>query len=261
MAHKLSTVNGRAGLMYVGEVPWHDLGSRLDAPATAAEAIDAAGLDFEVGLSPLATADGIPVLRRKAVVRRDNGEVIGVVGNGYVPVQNREAFGFLDAVAADGAVRFHTAGSLRRGERVWLLGKLCGQIQVEGSDDLTEKFLLLSNSHDGSSALRVFFTPIRVCCANTLAMADRSSRGEGIAIRHQGNLPAKVREAQEVLWLARRYYDDLEIRLDFLAGHQPTAAQLGRYFEALYPDPADGSNSRARNVRDALYNLFERGKG
>ena len=86
MAHELSTVNERAGLMYVGEVPWHDLGSRLDAPATAAEAIDAAGLDFEFGLSPLATAEGAPVPRKKAVVRRDNGEVIGVVGNGYVPV-------------------------------------------------------------------------------------------------------------------------------------------------------------------------------
>lgn len=92
-------------------------------------------------------------------------------------------------------------------------------------------------------------------------MADRSGKGEGIAIRHQGNLPAKVREAQEVLGLARRYYDDLGIRLDFLAGHQPTAAQLGRYFETLYPDPAEGSSTRAKNVRDTLYNLFERGKG
>ena len=228
MAHELSTVNGRAGLIYVGEVPWHGLGSRLDAPATPPRRSTPPGLDLEVGLSPLATADGTPVPRKKAVVRRDNGEVIGVVGNGYVPVQNREAFGFLDAVAADGAVRYHTAGSLRRGERIWLLGKLPGQIRVRGSEDLTEKYLLLSNSHDGSSALRVFFTPIRVVCANTLAMADRGGKGEGIAIRHQGNLPAKIREAQEVLGLARRYYDDLGIRLDFLAGHQPTAAQLGR---------------------------------
>ena len=262
MSHELATVNGRVSMFYVGDqVPWHNLGSRLDAPATAAEAIDAAGLDFEVGLSPLSTAEGTPVPRRKAVVRRDNGEVIGVVGDGYVPVQSREAFGFLDAVAADGAIRYHTAGSLRRGERVWLLGKLCGQIRVKGSEDVTEKYLLLSNSHDGSSALRVFFTPIRVLCANTLAMADRVGKGEGIAIRHQGNLAAKVREAQDVLGLARRYYDDLAGRIDFLAGHHPTAAQLGRYFEALYPDPAGGSNARASNARDTLYNLFERGQG
>lgn len=261
MGHELCTVNGRTSMMYVGDVPWHSLGTKVGAPATALEAISAAGLDYDVTLADLTTSEGIPVPARKAVVRTDTNDVLGVVGNSYVPVQNRQAFGFLDSIAAEGGIRYHTAGALRRGERIWLLGKLPGQIRVMGSEDLTDKFLLLSNSHDGTSALRVFFTPIRVVCSNTLAMADRSGRGEGISIRHQGNLPSKVREAQEVLGLARRYYDDLEIRLNFLAGHHPTAAQLGRYFEALYPDPVDGSNSRARNVRDALYNLFERGKG
>ncbi len=122
----------------------------------------------------------------KAVIRTDTNDNLGVVGNSDVPVQNRRAFGFLDAIAAEGGIRYHTAGALRRGERIWLLGKLPGQIRVKGFDDMTEKYLLLSNSHDGSSALRVFFTSIRVCCANTLAMADRSGKGEGIAIRHQG---------------------------------------------------------------------------
>jgi len=261
MGHELSSINGRTSMMYVGEVPWHGLGTKLDAPATARETIAAAGLDYEVSLASLTTTDGIPVPTRKAVVRVDTNDVLGVVGNSYVPVQNAQAFGFLDTIAADGGIRYHTAGALRRGERIWLLGKLPGQIRVKGSDDLTEKYLLLSNSHDGSSALRVFFTPIRVVCSNTLAMADRSGKGEGIAIRHQGNLSAKVREAQVVLGLARRYYDNLEIRIDFLASHHPTAAQLGRYFQALYPDPEDGSTSRARNVRDTLYSLFERGKG
>ena len=261
MGHELSTLNGRTAMMYVGEVPWHGTGTKLDAPATALEAIEVAGLDYDVTLSDLTTSEGIPVPSRKAVVRTDTNDVLGVVGNSYVPVQNCQAFGFLDAIAAEGGIRYHTAGALRRGERIWLLGKLPGSIRVKNSEDVTEKYLLLSNSHDGASALRVFFTPIRVCCANTLAMADRNGKTEGIAIRHQGNLPAKVREAQEVLGLARRYYDDLEIRLDFLAGHQPTAVQLGRYYEALYPDPADGSSTRARNVRDTLYNLFERGKG
>ncbi|WP_337175107.1 DUF932 domain-containing protein [Paludisphaera sp.] len=261
MAHELCTVNGRTAMMYVGEVPWHGLGRHLDAPATARETIAAAGLDYDVRLVGLTTMDGIPVTTRKAVVRADTNDVLGVVGNSYVPVQNAQAFGFLDAVAADGGIRYHTAGALRGGERIWLLGKLPGQIRVKGSDDVTDKFILLSNSHDGSSALRVFFTPIRVVCANTLAMADRSGKGEGISIRHQGDLPAKVREAREVLGLARRYYDDLEIRIDFLAGHHPSAAQLGRYFQALYPDPEDGNASRARNVRDTLHGLFEGGKG
>ena len=111
----------------------------------------------------MTTTDGIPVPSKKAVVRTDTNDVLGVVGNSYVPVQNRQAFGFLDAIAAEGGIRYHTAGALRRGERIWLLGKLPGQIRVKGSDDLTEKYLLLvATRHDGTSALRVFFTPIRV---------------------------------------------------------------------------------------------------
>jgi hypothetical protein len=60
-------------------------------------------LDYEVQLTPLATVDGLTVFQRKAVVRYDTQEVIGVVGNNYVPVQNRQCFGFLDAVVAEGA--------------------------------------------------------------------------------------------------------------------------------------------------------------
>jgi hypothetical protein len=92
-------------------------------------------------------------------------------------------------------------------------------------------------------------------------MADRASKSEGIAIRHRGNLAYKVRAAQEVLGLARRFYDNLEDQINVLANHYPTSAQLTRYFETLYPDPAEGSNSRARNAREQLFRLFERGRG
>ena len=115
MGHELSTVNGRTSMMYVGEVPWHGLGQSLDAPATARETIQAAGLDYDVKLSDLTTSDGIPIPSRKAVVRTDTNDVLGVVGNSYVPVQNRQAFGFLDAIAADGGIRYHTAGALQEG--------------------------------------------------------------------------------------------------------------------------------------------------
>ena len=179
MAHNLAATNGRSALAYFGETPWHGLGTKLDEPATAAEAIAAAGLDYEVGLKPVITTDGIPVPQRKAVVRSDTDDVIGVVGNNYVPIQNRQCFGFLDAVVAEGRLLYHTAGALGQGERVWLLAKLPSEIRVKNSDDLVNKFLLLSNTHDGSSALRVFFTPIRVVCQNTLNLAQ--GRGQGQA--------------------------------------------------------------------------------
>jgi len=261
VGHELCTVNGRTAMMYVGEVPWHGTGTKMAAPATAREAIEAAHLDYEVSLADLATTNGIPVDNRKAVVRTDTDEVLGVVGNSYVPVQNREAFAFLDSIVADGSLRYHTAGALRKGEKIWLLAKLPGQIRIRFSEDVSEKYLLLSNSHDGSSALRVFFTSIRVVCANTLAMADREGRGDGISIRHQGNLPSKIRQAREVLGIAARYFDDLEGQFDLLARHYPSYAQVSGYFKALYPDPEEGNPARSQNVRDELFRLFESGKG
>lgn len=261
MPNDLATTDGRPAMAYFGETPWHGLGTKLDNPATAAEAIQAAGLNYRADLVPMITEDGITVPDRKAVVRSDTQEVLGVVGNSYVPIQNGKCFSFLDAVVAEGSVRYHTAGALGKGERIWLLAKLSGHIQVKNTEDVTDKYLLLSNSHNGSSALRVFFTPIRVVCANTLAIAQRKGRGQGIAIQHKGDLAAKVRQAQKVLGLAHRFYDDVQVRVDVLANHYPTTAQLKTFFETLYPDPSDGKNKRAENIRSELFRLFEEGRG
>lgn len=261
MPHDLATTNGQTAMMYAGETPWHGLGTKLDEPATAAEAIQAAGLNYHVDLRPIETDEGVPVPQRKAVIRTDSNQVLGVVGNSYQPVQNHQCFGFLDAVVQDGRLRYHTAGALGKGERVWMLAKLPGEIRIKDSDDVTEQFLLLSNSHDGSSALRVFFTPIRVVCANTLGMAERKSRGQGVSIIHKGDLSAKVAEAQEILGFAKRFYDDLDERINRLAWHYPTRGQLETYFSMLYPDSEGTKNRRAENVRTELFRLFEHGRG
>ncbi len=261
MPHFLSTTNGRTAMAYFGPTPWHRLGTRLDKPATAAEAIAAAGLDYTVALKDLETADLTPVPQRKATVRTDTGEVLGVVGNHYRPVQNSECFGFLDAVVADGSLRYHTAGALGQGERVWMLAKLPGEIRLNDSEDVTDKFLLLSNSHDGSSSLRVFFTPIRVVCANTLAAAERRGFGQGVSIAHRGDLTTKIGEAQAVLGLAKRFYDDAAEKMQRLAGYYPTRPQLDDYFRSLYPDPVEGNRKRAENTRHTLMQLFEHGRG
>lgn len=261
MAHELATTNCRTSMMFTGEVPWHGLGTRLEDPATAREAIEAAGLDYLAELKVIQTTDGVPVSSRKAVVRSDSGDVLGVVGNSYVPVQNHQAFGFLDDVVADGDLRYHTAGALGKGERIWMLAKLPDDIRAKGSDDITEKYLLLSNSHDGSSSLRVHFTPIRVVCSNTLAIATRKGQGQGVSIIHKGDLASKVRQAQEVLGFAKRFYQDVQEQIDRLAQHHPSPRQLEEYFRQAYPDSPDGPSARTKNIRDEFLRLFEQGIG
>lgn len=262
MAHNLATTNGKAAFAFYGEEPWHHLGQKLDAPASAEEAIAAAGLDYEITLTDVATVDGMMVPRTKAVVRYDSQTVLGVVSDRYVPVQNKQAFCFLDQIVAEGGVRYHTAGALGRGEKIFLLAKLPGHIRVKNTDDLVDKFLLLSNAHDGSAALRVLFTPVRVVCQNTLSMALRQGENQGVSIRHNGNLTAKIEEAQRVLGLATTFYDDAQVKIDRLASIHPTQAQLDLYFKTLYPDPeADEDNGRAKQTRETLSRLFEEGIG
>lgn len=126
---------GRAAMMFVGQPPWHGLGTRLDAPATAAQAIAAARLDWDVVKTPLLAFDGSvyhPLPGRFAVVRRDwlgrdDRPAFGVVGPDYTPLQNRDAFAFLDDLVGRGAAAYHTAGALgAAGGRVWILAKLAG---------------------------------------------------------------------------------------------------------------------------------------
>jgi phage/plasmid-like protein (TIGR03299 family) len=262
MPHNLAEANGKVSFAYYGQEPWHRLGQKLDAPATAVEAMVAAGLNYSVELTPLATVDGLSVGQKKAVVRYDTQEVLGVVGCNYQPIQNGQAFGLMDAVVADGSLRYHTAGALGKGERVWMLAKLPGHIRVKTSDDLVDKFLLLSNTHDGSSALRLFYTPIRVVCQNTLNMAESRGEGQGVSIMHKGNLEGKIREAQSILGLAYRFFDDAAASINRLASYYPTQAQLSAYFKEIYPDPDEGKDSkRAMNIREELHRLFEEGIG
>ena len=273
MAHNISKTNGKDAMFYVGERPWHGLGTELEAPASAAEAIAAAGLDWEIEERAIywkvmddkqeAVGKYLRMITgHHANVRQDTGAVLGVVGERYQVIQNRDAFTFFDHVVGQGQAVYHTAGALGVGERVWILAKLPGDIVIKkhGTEDRTEKFLLLSNSHNGWSTLRMFFTPIRVVCQNTLNAA-LGKTGSGIAIRHTGEIKGKVAEAQRALGLAVRFYDDMTQLAQTLAGKAMKPQQIEAYVGRVFPSRKDEPSSRIQNVRRDVLELIEHGKG
>src|SRR5258708_39496411 len=151
-------------MFYVGQVPWHRLGTQLDRPATAQEAIQASGLDYTVKLKPVKT-----VINRKqkflpntfATYRTDNSEILGVVGSRYSPIQNKDAFAFFDALLGSDEAMYQTAGALGNGARIWILARLPSYIRV-GKNDIVNEVLLLTSSHDGSALARATLTPMRI---------------------------------------------------------------------------------------------------
>jgi phage/plasmid-like protein (TIGR03299 family) len=267
MAHNLSTASGRVEMFYVGHVPWHGLGTKVEGSATSDVALEAAGLDWTVGLQDMVTTAGLKVPMGQAVVREDTGEVLGMVGRRWKPVQNREAFGFLDSLVGDHQLEYETAGALGRGERVWMMARLPKELRVAGTDDVTRPYLLLTNWHDGFGSLRCFFTGVRVVCQNTLNMASsKKALASGIAIRHTGDLSSKIDEARRVLGIAAKFFDEVEADMNRLAAAAIGREQVIRYFEGIFPDPAKPAEQKvaARNAvetRAELVRLFEHGAG
>ena len=256
MAHELLIEDGEAAMFYVGDPPWHGLGQRLNAPATAAAAIKAARLDWDVTKVPLYIAGGNRLHElpgKHAVVRRDaigapGCRALGVVGDRYDVLQNRDAFRFFDEIAGEGRAVYHTAGALGHGERIWILAKLPDDIVVAGRDAV-EKFLLLSNSHDGESAVQVKFTPIRVVCQNTLTQA--LSRGFTYTARHDRGLWGELRGVKEAMGLITRRYDDLARAFDAFARVPLQDGALASYLQEVFPGPADKDDERAWERVDA----------
>jgi len=248
-------------MFYTGERPWHGLGVELEQPATAAEAMEAARMGWEVKKVPVHLPDGVEIPGHFATVRADTGVALGVVGDQYQPIQNKEAFSFFDSVVGEGQAVYHTAGSLGKGERVWILAKLPEIIRVT-VEDVVEEFILLTNSHNGWSSLRMFYTPVRVVCQNTLNMALGGVARKGIAIRHSGDIRNKIAEAQRALGLAVEFYSEFAGVAALCRERELAMKELDAYLKAVVPDPKDGKiSTRAQNVRQEMTRLFETGKG
>lgn len=261
MAHNLEQRVGQASMFYTGDVPWHQLGRRLDKPATAAEAMKAARLDYTVVKKPLkAIIHGrnyADVPGSYATVRTDTNVVLGVVGSRYEPVQNKDAFNFFDPLVDRDEAVYHTGGVLGRGERIWLLARLPDFIRVGKKADPIEKFVLLYNSHDGSSNIRLKLSPIRVVCSNTLSAALSGSEQE-VRIRHTASAPEKLQEAHKLLGLTNQLYTQLDYIFNRMSLRKVTSAQLIEHVKALVPDNPDAeSNTRTENIRSQILQLHD----
>ena len=197
MAAEIDTSNNRQNMAFVGQTPWHGLGSHLTAGADIETWRTAAGLAWEVAETEVLFRDQALVREfpdTKILLRSDTRAPLSVVSRWYNTVQPGEVLGFFDELVKAGGFELETAGALRGGKRIWALARVGEEAKIVDGD-MIKPYLLLATSYDASMATTAQFTSVRVVCNNTLSAAIGNGE-QKVKIPHLSKFDAKAVRGQ-----------------------------------------------------------------
>ena len=255
MAHLLEqSETGETSFASFREPAWHGLGTVFTEEVSTKKMLELAHLDnWNVRLEDVPIPEGFESDKSYSFVTRTNpfkpeqNDVLGVVGERYVPLQNEDLFDFGDLMLDNGG-RWETAGSIKNGRVVF--GSLALEretiLDPNGVSDKVNTYLLINTSHDGSIAIQASITPVRVVCANTLNLA-LGNRGRGgsvkqsFKIRHTQTASGKVQQAREALGLANAYMDKFDELAKSMIEKEISKAKFDEIILLAYPKPETDS--------------------
>lgn len=242
MAHDLEIrSDNTAAFLSVREIPWHQLGIVAGDDVDSIEkATLIAQMRYEFGLAPVyvigSNGERIPVTGDKQAVVRHNIDTFelkafgGGLSGKYIVHSLEDAWAWVNGLLPHGA-KLETIGNLRDGAVAFLCVKL-PMSALEGTPDQVDMYLTVRTSYDGSSATSAIISPVRVVCANTMAMANQSA-SKRVSVRHNQVLQASDK-VKAVLGLAEEkvaQVEDLKSRLSF----DFSSADMGYLTERLFP--------------------------
>lgn len=243
-------------LFSVRQVPWHGIGTIVEEAPTSGDALRIAGLDWNVEQTPVFTNKGIEIPGYKANRRSTDGSILGIVSNRYQIVQNTEAFEFTDAIVGeteDGVVKYETAGSLCGGKKIWLLAKMPTQKVL---DDEVDPYMFFANSHDGTGAIKVGMTPVRIVCNNTLSLALNTAK-RSWSTKHIGDMQSKLEEAKLCLQMASAYMINLDIEADRLANAKLHEEEIEKILDEMFPVDNKTTERKKNNIIQFKQNFWK----
>lgn len=247
--------------LYTRQPEWHTLGQVVPEGLIDIQAVlQASGLDYRViqipntytyrpkgtkGKTPTFTVPGEYIN-----IREDTGQPFKTVGRIYTPLQNREAFEFLQALANDGDITWETAGETTRGT-VFVSMKLPESLTIDagGLDDRITLYVVAFNSHDGQSPFKVVVTPWRPRCGNTNRWALRDAVTSW-TVRHTTNANQKFAEARRTLGLSLKYGEKMIDEETALARCGISLSDVDALINSIWtPDEDEGKVARANRDR------------
>lgn len=265
MAHELASANDMA---FVGETPWHGLGSALPKNQPIEVWQQAAGMNFEIKQAEVlfnaANGDGNLLNLRNnpdatVLYRSDDLSPLSVVSKRYKVVQPKDVLGFYRDLVSVSGFELETAGILKGGKKLWALAKT-GQETILSGGDKVKAYLLLATSCDGSLATTAQFTSVRVVCNNTLQMAVGESKG-AVRVPHSTTFdPVAVKRE---LGLGMSSWDVFMASIKTLSQRPVNKFEAMSYLVDVLGDPAlplnDQPNQKAIQTVYGLYSGEGRG--
>jgi phage/plasmid-like protein (TIGR03299 family) len=224
-------------MAYAGAIPWHGLGVRVSHDLSPEQMIEKARLTWSVEALDCTIMGKFQVPNFRALTRRNHDgsiDVFGPCGPRYVPVQNKEAFAFFKQFTEAGDMQLEVAGSLKGGRYVWALAKFNGELDLAG--DITKNYILLVSPHIWGHSLKIFYTPVRVVCNNTLTQALNGG-SDLDRFRHIHTVDFDqyaIAKARGVLKLANIAAEEFAMAARLLANIKVNADQASKYFATLF---------------------------
>lgn len=224
--------------------PWHNAGTPADGPMTWQDAREI--LPWNVELRPLyfqqkgEKRGRVVVPERKAVVRTDLEEALGVVGKSFRTYQIDDMLRFAEAVVDVGG-RWDTIGSLKGGRFVFAAIALDGLDLAIGGEQF-EGYALVSQGMVGNRALGLDTVLLRSVCKNSvnvnlngLKALDIPGAKSSFRLRHTSGLEGRVAQARQALQLSFGYAETLKALGERLLTVELVEDQVREIFERAFP--------------------------
>lgn len=224
--------------MYYKKKAWHGLGTVVEQAYNPRQALEMAGLGWTVEQSDylevhLPNGESVIDHNHRANVRSDTQDILGWVGTRYQPLQNTELAEIAYSLNGSDSV-VESCGSLFNGGQVYFL--IRGESFDTGNgNDTVERYMLLTNGHDGMLRATAKPTSIRVVCNNTLTMA-LNQQGQSFGFTHNGDMAMKIQEAKEAMAMFRETGQFFKDAVSVLNYRSVTIESVQKFWTEIYQD-------------------------
>ena len=228
---------------------WHRIGTVMDNDCTVSEAMQYIDVDFEILTAPVMAVlpDGTQVpTTSNAIVREPTTDdnqyrVLSVVGGEWTPIQMRDLANYLDPISERFPVE--TIGAIGHGEKVFITLD-AGESAIAGEHH--KLYYLVTDHRDGTGALSIAFTPVRVVCQNTLT-TGLSSAKVSVTLSHNRMIKANTEWYTNIFNSMLTAQDAVISDMNTLAEFELEKGDAEKIIASAYPSASPPSRLKLSN--------------